>query len=228
MSMWVAGASALALVWIASRRRRKPRRDTTVVVVEPAEPEPVVEPPFGRLAMIEELLDEFVSDTPRPGFFYQIRGADTLASVSRDALDSIGPHAKSARTSYMHCLQSGPNWNMRLYGTKSTTKSFPKENLVPGKGIGILVAFLPRNMDAHARMLRGELPTMTVDKKDGKPLSVPSPFVDRGLVWFPPVDEESLAEGEPTCAPFSWDDGSSTIDPPPQLLELLEPVKEAA
>ena len=233
MSLWAAGAGVLGLVWLASRRRRRRAvvvvETPTPVVVEP--PVAVEPPPSERLLEIESLLGEFVSDTPRPGFFYQIKRDDTIASITRTALNTVGPHAEPARLSYMHCLQSGPNWNMRIYGTPSVTKTFPKEYLVPGINTGVRIAFLPRNVDAHALMLQGIQPKIAVDPKSGAPgtmnrnVSEPIfPTMRRhyGLLWLPPVDEDSLASGDPTCAPFSWDDDSSTIDPPPQLLELLE------
>jgi hypothetical protein len=115
---------------------------------------------------------------------------------------------------------------MPIYATPSTTKTFPKEYLVPGKSIGVRVAFLPRNADAHGLLLQGIKPSMTVDPTTGA--SATTDATSYGLLWLPPVDAESLASGEPTCAPFSWGDGSSTIDPPPQLLELLETQQEAA
>ena len=230
MSVWAAGAGVLGLVWLASRRRRRRAiavvETPTPVVVEP----PVaVEPPASeRLLEIESLLGEFISDTPRPGFFYQIKRDDTLADITRTALNTVGPHTEKARLSYMHCLQSGPNWNLPTYGTPSVTKTFPKKYLVPGINMGVRVAFLPRNEDAHALMLQGIRAKIAVDPTKGAPLRNESPPifpttpVHYGLLWLPPVDEDSLASGEPTCAPFSWDDDSSTIDPPPQLLELLE------
>ena len=168
---------------------------------------------------IEDLLREFISDEPRPGFFYQILKTDTFSKITKKALNSISAHTDQARLSYMYCLQSGPKWNMRLYGTPSTTKKFPKIYMVPGKNTGVRVAFMPRNADAHALMLQGFKPQMTVNKVTGAPLGGNHSF---GLLWLPPVDGDSLASGDPSCAPFTWDDDSSTIDPPPQLLVLLK------
>jgi hypothetical protein len=194
---------------------------TPAVVVEPAVDEE-------RLADIEELLAKFISDTPRPGYFFQVGEDNDLLDLVREALDTVAPHTEAARFLYMYCLQSGPRWNMRLYGTPSTTLAFPKEYLVPGKNIGVRVAFLRRNEDAHALMLQGRMPVMVVDPVKGSVIIADDYPNSYGLLWFPPVDAESLESGEPTCAPFSWDDGSSTIDPPPPLLELLEPQQEAA
>ena len=184
-------------------------------------PTPGPEPdPVDILAEIQDLLNEFISDEPRPGFFYQIRKNDSLSKITRKALNTISSHSNQARLSYIHCLESGPQWNMRLYGTPTHSKTFPKYFLVPGKNTGVRVAFLPRNADAHALMLQGAEPDMTVDKTTAESLGGGNNSY--GLLWLPPVDGDSLAAGDPTCAPFSWDDLSSTIDPPPQLLDLLQ------
>lgn len=222
MSMWAAGAGALALVWLAASRRHR-RKPVPVVVTDPPlvveDPETPDVDDSERLQDIAALLEEFVSPTPRPGFFYAIRKNDNLWDIARAALKTVGEHSDSALLSYMFCLQSGPRWNLPLYGTPSVTKSFPKKYLVPHMNLGVRVAFLPRNMDALELMRLGIKPVMVVDPKTGAPIGKYSSY---GLLWLPPVDEESLASGDPTCADFSWSDGSSTIDPPPQLLMLLE------
>ncbi len=69
-------------------------------------------------------------------------------------------------------------------------------------------------------MREGLLPPRTVHVRTAKALH--GEHVAFGLLWLPPVDPEQLAEGNVTCAPFSWEDGSSTIDPDPELLTLLE------
>jgi hypothetical protein len=62
---------------------------------------------------------------------------------------------------------------------------------------------------------------MTVDARTGAPASGDADFGAYGLLWLPPVSADALVVGEVTCAPFTWTDGSSTIDPPPELLALL-------
>lgn len=158
---------------------------------------------------IEKLLEEFVADTPTPGHFYQVQPGDTPLSV---ALAALGDRATVAdATDYLHCIASG-TYNMSVYGSPSTSKQFPAKFLVPGKRIGVRVAFLPRNEDALDLMLRGRHPRMTIDQRTGAPLGGASSY---GMPWLPPVDERF------SCAPFEWDDGSSAIDPPPDLLERL-------
>ena len=241
MSVWATGAGALALMWLLSRRRSKAtpkpgvrragrpkglkiRAGGKPTIPTPGLPTPTPGPepdPVDILAEIQDLLNEFISDEPRPGFFYQIQKDDSLSAITRKALNTISSHSNQARLSYIHCLSSGPQWNMRLYGTPSyAPKTYPKYFLVPGKNTGVRAAFFPRNADAHALMLQGIEPDMTVNPTTGKSLGEGSSW---GLLWLPPVDGDSLAAGEPTCAPFNWDqDGSSTIDPPPQLLDLLQ------
>ena len=219
MNVAVAAAGALGLVWVLSRKRRKPTPKPTAVV------EPTPPPPSSadaeRLATIADLMELYVSDTPKPGSFYRIGPDQTINEVARDALNSIGPHNAYARTLYIHCLQSG-QYNLGRYGTPAEALDFPGDMLVPGIGKGILAAFRARNKDAYALMLAGKYPRMAVDPASAAPLPPPMGGTSYGMPWLPPVDGASLAIGEPSCAHASWSDGSSTIDPPPELLSLLK------
>lgn len=194
------------------------------MIVEPDRPAPPTAEELSRLQQIEALLDQFVATQPTPGYFYPVQDGDTLPAVAQAALATIGPHTAAARMSYIHCLQSG-TFNLGRYGTPSTSKDFPAELLIPGKGLGVRVAFRGRNADALELMADAVMPKMTVDPISGAPRP-PGPsgvaHTSLGVLWLPPVSAQSLALGEPTCAPYSWADGSSTIDPPPELMALLE------
>ncbi len=220
MNAVAAAAGGVALIWLVTRKkRRKPSPRPTGTVVEPTRPATGAE--AQRLATIAELLEKWVSDTPTPGFFFELGPDDTINAVARDALNSIGPHNAFARTSYIHCLQSG-KYNLGRYGTSAEALDFGGDMLVPGIGKGILAAFRARNADALALMRAGRYPRMTVDPSSGSPLPPPKGGDSYGMPWLPPIDAGSLAIGEPSCALFTWSDGSSTIDPPPELLSLLK------
>jgi len=219
MRLAAAVAGGLALVWLARRKqKRAPLQLDSTLITEPL-------PPASAGAMYEHglelraLLGEFVRESPTPGFFYTVRPGDTLPSVAGEALGTIGPHGEHARLTYGFCIQSGPRFNLPTYGTPSTSNDFPDDLLVPGKRIGVRVAFRPRNEDAIAAMLSGRMPRMTVDPVTGAPDKTGSSL---GTLWLPPVDPASLAIGEPSCGAYSWSDGSSSIDPPPELLRLLK------
>jgi hypothetical protein len=87
-------------------------------------------------------------------------------------------------------------------------------------GIGLAAAFLPRNANVLQYVANKQMPPRTILPNGNKiPNATGSSY---GLFWFPPVSKDDLEQnGVVTCAPFNWDDGSSTIDPPPQLLNLL-------
>lgn len=160
---------------------------------------------------VSTLLEELVSDFPTPGRFYQIQPEDAPLAV---ALEALGPEAQAQDgVEYLRCISSGPRWNMPLYATTSPSKQYPNAYLVPGVRLGVRVAFLPRNEDALDLMLRGRMPKTAVDPTSGKPISEGSSY---GLLWLPPVDDEF------SCAGYEWEDGSSAIDPPPDLFEVLE------
>lgn len=200
MGLGVLLACGAALCFVATRRGR--RKPPASLMSPPPAPEPKT--------LAEELLEQYVSDDPCPGHFYQIQPHDTPTGVAAQALGADA--AEENLIDYIHCWASGPNYNMPMFATPSTSKTFPHRLLVPGKRLGVRVAFLPRNDDALGAMLEGRLPRRTVDPDTGAPRGVGRSY---GLLWLPPVDEEY------SCASFEWPDGSSTIDPPPALLEML-------
>lgn len=235
----IAGGVGLALVLFGSRKRR---RRVPPVVVDPARPhvpaesspatdvEPsVTNPPAylrnraeprsqTRLERIAKLLADNVKAEPTFGFLYAVRRGDTLPGIVKAAFDRIGGASAQQRLHYIHCLSSG-SYNAGRYGTPSTSKRFGAEMLAPGSGLGLRVAFLPRNEDALSAMLRGRMPTMTVDARTGEPLGEDGSYA---LLWMLPVNEAAVRAGDlPSCAAFNWRDGSSTIDPDPELLRLL-------
>jgi hypothetical protein len=161
---------------------------------------------------VAEILRSLVSSKPEPGYFYQVQPDDTPMSV---ALQALGEKATTEDAlDYLRSISSGPRWNMPLYSTPSTSKAYPDAFMVPGKRLGVRVAFLPRNQDALSLLLEGKKVSMSVDPISGDPKTPADTSL--GLLWFPPVDETF------SCAAYSWEDGSSSIDPPPDLLELLE------
>jgi hypothetical protein len=217
---------SLLLFALGSRRKFKKPSDIDLPDVDdpdaPDDPEKPTEPSEleQRITRITQLVDEYISPVATPGKLYPIKYGDNLSDVARAALDTISTlHTNQQRLHYIHCLSSGPLWNLRFYGTPSTSKVFPEMYLVPGIGMGIRVAFLPRNQDAVGEMFMGRMPRMTVDPETGAPAGGDH----YGLLWLPPVASQELVDGNmPSCAPFSWADGSSTIDPDPELLSLLE------
>lgn len=199
-------ALACGAVALLRRPRAKPRR-RQVLVTTPAVPNPPAE---REKTDLEHLLEAYVADDPTPGRFYQVQPDDTPAAVAATALGPTA-HAQDV-VEYLMCIASGPAWNMSLYGTPSTSRQYPAALLVPGVRTGIRVAFLPRNEDALGLMLLGKHPRMTVHPRTGEPVLPGSSY---GLLWLPPVNEAF------SCEDYTWEDGTSTIDPPPELLELL-------
>lgn len=219
----VAVAAVATVVLLASRRSRpRPRRARAPVrargnilalplpAIVPAEPT--------RLDKIEALLVDLVADDAKPGGLYRVQWTDNVWDVADRALSVVGPHTKGDVLEYIHCMSAG-DFNRTQFGTESTSRRYPNKYLVPGLGIGLRVAFMPRNQDGIDQMLAGNLPRMVVDPRTGKPASAHTSY---GLIWLPPVDADALAAGEVTCGGHEWPDGSSAINPDPKLLNLLE------
>ncbi len=166
-----------------------------------------------------ELLEMHVSGEALPNKFYQVREGDTPVTIARAVLASVGRFDEAHVLDYVYCFTSAP-FNLDRYGTPSTSRRFPARWRIPGFGRGLRGAFVPHNADALAAMHGGKLPARTVDERTGKPLDPEAR--ELGLVWLPPVDPGRLAEGIVTCSGFSWPDGSSTLNPDPELMALLE------
>lgn len=216
--------SSLALIGVATAATclligRQRRRRVELVVVDPIVVDGSDEDDEPHLR-IASLLDELLAEAPRNGHLYQIGRGDTVESIARAVLDDMGDGwTEQMLLDYIHCISSGP-YNLGRYGTPSTTKSFPKKWLAPGIGRGLRVAFMPRNQDALALLRVGILPRMVVDPRTGAPRGGDD-NIHYGLIWLPPIDPTDFAVGIISCAPYSWEDGSSTIDPDPELLALV-------
>ena len=206
----------VAIFWAA-----RARRPLAALPPTPPAPEPVeLVPVRNRPNQLTELLSSYLSDSARPRTLYTIGPGDTLKSVAAAALGAVGPHSQAQVIEYMTAIAAVP-FNLARYGTRSTSQSYPASWLVPGLQMGIRVAFLERNDDAVTAMRSGRLPVRTVDPDTGKPLGTGDSL---GTLWLPPVCPTQLGEGTVTCLPFDWADGSSTYNPDPSLLRLLEEV----
>lgn len=173
-------------------------------------------------------LKDFLSEPgkPTPGTFYAVQQGDTAANIARRALNKVvsgsgdqGGDGKGGarRLDYIHCITSGPRWNMTLYATSDSSGNYPAYYLV--NGVGLRRAFNPWHDAAKARIVAEEMPSRGVTPEGSKIAGVGS---DYALLWLPPVDPQALAEmGIVTCAHTTWGDGSSSIDPPPEILNSL-------
>lgn len=178
-----------------------------------------------------EILPDFLSQPgdPKPGTFYPISKDETLGNIARKALNSVvsksgqdeayGGDGKggSRRIEYIHCIASGPQWNVPVYGTTDTSSGHPAHYQI--NGIGLRRAFNPWHEDAKAAIIQKRFPARGVTPSGQKIGGVGSSYA---LIWLPPIDPAALGEfGVVTCAHAPWSDGSSSIDPPPEILSQL-------
>lgn len=169
-----------------------------------------------------DIISDLILDYPKPGHFYQIKSGDNLSTLVRQALNNEVAGAgqnNQSRLNYMKmCMNVGEKWNKKTYGSSRTSQAFPAMYLTDGSGLA--AAFLPRHANVLQHVANGKMPPRTILPNGNKIAGAEgSSFA---LLWFPPISRDDLEQnGVVTCAPFNWDDGSSTIDPPPQLLNLL-------
>jgi hypothetical protein len=174
-----------------------------------------------------EVLEEWVSLEPTPGKFYEIgtdpelTSSDTMSRIARKALNGAVAGAgnnSGNRLDYIHCVTSGPRWNWRLYASSNFTQNYPEFYGVNGKGLRM--AFMPYNDDARAAIANRRYPTRGITQGGQRIPGVGSSY---GLLWLPPVDPQMLdSQGIVTCGSVEWSDGSSSIDPPPEILNGLQ------
>jgi hypothetical protein len=174
-----------------------------------------------------EILEEWVSLEPVPGKFYaigsdpEITTNDSISRIARKALNAAVPgagNAGSRRLDYIQCVTSGPQWNWRLYSSTSSSTAYPELYFVNGRGLR--TAFLPGNADARIAIANRQFPTRGYTVGGSKIPGVGSSY---GMLWLPPVDPAMLdSQGIVTCGSVEWSDGSSSIDPPPEILNALQ------
>lgn len=169
-----------------------------------------------------EVIGELILDYPLPGHFYFTKKGDTLSQLVRKALNNFFAGAgedNQTRLAYIkQCMNVGEKWNKKLYGSSRTSTLFPAYYLTNGSGLA--AAFLPRNADVIAAVSQKLMPKRTI-MPNGAAIAG-SGATKYGLLWFPPVSRDDLEQnGTVTCAPLVHSDGSSSVDPPPELLELL-------
>lgn len=167
-----------------------------------------------------DLLAEMISQTPQPGYMFQVANGDTLTNVVRAALNSVVPGAgdsSSNRVQYMHCITSGPNWNWPLYASSSFSAQFPSYAGV--NGMGLRRAFYPWHENAKVALSQYRMPKKGITTAGSKITGVGSSYA---MLWLPPVDPDALDQGVVTCGALEHSDGSSSINPPPELLNLLQ------
>ncbi len=169
---------------------------------------------------LDVMLEHYFATDETPGRFYAVQPGDTPETIARAALTLIGSTRPSRQQilDYIYCFTSA-TYNLDHYGSTSTSLSFPAKWKVPGLGLGLRAAFLPRNADAIDLMTHGLPVPRTVDEQ-GRPTNAEAS--SHGTIWLPPVDPERLPDGVVTCEGFSYTCGTSGLEPDPALLRLLE------
>lgn len=168
-----------------------------------------------------DLLGEMLMNQPRPGYMFQISNGDTLSATVRAALNSVVPGAGEEgdnRLQYIKCITSGPGWNWPLYASSSfSTPNFPSYYGV--NGMGLRRAFYPWHENAKVAISQNRMPNKGITPGGSK--VDPAAGSSYAMLWLPPVDAAALSQGIVTCGLLEHSDGSSSINPPPELMSLL-------
>lgn len=161
--------------------------------------------------------------TPTPGAFYRVQPGDTVGSILTTAATAAGsPLNANNLMAYGQCLSSGVAWNARLYLRPSTPITNPNDAAIytevsaGGIAQNIDLAFMPQNPPVLDAIEQAKFPRANATYPDAAPLEDDA----RGVLWLPPI--QLTEQGEIlTCGQLVWSDGTSSIDPPPEFLDLL-------
>lgn len=199
--------------WAAEARARNGTRQASL---SPA--------PTTDLVVVEDglqaLLERYIAAVPSACHFYAICPGDTPQTIGKAVLHQVGgvEPAPELVDEYVWCF-SAASYNLQRYGSRSTSNSYPARWIVPGLGLGLRAAFLPRNADAIDLLAHGRAVPRTVDERG---VRVVDDACHYGTLWLPAVCPDELASRVVTCAPLPHPDGSVSLEPPPALLAQLE------
>jgi hypothetical protein len=182
---------------------------------------PAEKPDGGGTKKPGEVLTELLSDTPTLGKYYLIKNGDVALGangVLAKALDgaAVGADTGGNRLALLKLMTLSP-WNRTLYARTNTTANWPAYTNADGQNLG--AAWLPRHQSAISKIASGEMPKRNISSTGVKQGTGSS----YALLWFPPLDLDAFQSlGVVTDGGATWDDGTSVLNPPPDLLELLK------
>lgn len=182
-----------------------------------------------------DVLTPLIADSPTPGKFFLIQNANNACppggsnkpycwyaegknGIFAQALRKIDA-ARGANANghnYIKLCTTAGYWNANLYGRTGQSTTWPAYLKVDGVDIG--TAWLPRHENAIATMINGKMPRRTINAS-GQKVGSGSSY---GLLWIPPIDPDAYKQqGVISITGIKWGDGSSVLNPPPQLTSLL-------
>lgn len=184
---------------------------------------PIPEEPGSDIPTPGEILTDLIASEPTPGKFYLIKKNDVALGIHglmKQALakvSAIGAGKSQNFLKYLKHMTAGPGtWNYDIYGRDKNTKNWKKYTNSQGRNLG--AAWLPRHKNAIAAITNGRMPERNITLSGSKA----GDGASYALLWFPPIDKDSLENNVVTSAGMKWDDGSSVLNPPPELLSLLD------
>lgn len=114
---------------------------------------------------------------------------------------------------YVDLVFCGP-WNDRGHGTRGAARG---EHVGPH---GRTIRFVRCNPPNRARLRRGLPPIRNVEQGEpGRKARALDGLwaLELPYLWWPPLNLERFKAGEVTTAGLRWHDGSSVLDPPPEV-----------
>ncbi len=169
-----------------------------------------------------EMLTGLLSDKPEFGKFYLIKTGDKAlgnSGIMQKALTAAAPlrGTGSNRLALLKLMTTPNTYNADLYGRDKFTNNWPA--YTGNGGINLGAAWLPRHKNAIQAIASGRMPERNISASGNKSGSGSS----YALLWIPPIDVQALKDLDTvTISGETWADGSSVLNPPPSLLELLE------
>lgn len=164
-----------------------------------------------------ELVSQFESGNGQPetGTFFDRRQGDNLSTVARRVLDNAGiPQSSANRIAVMRLIECSP-YNDAVYNVKLSENSF-KSRFRQDQPYGI--SGYPQHHDNLLRMKQG-LPVRRAALRNSMDKHEAIPGGPRHAdMWVPLLKPGTEVVGPNSVA--VWQDGSSAINPPTEILAL--------
>lgn len=202
--------SGAVLTYLVGREVFAKPRVRTPIGPEP-EPEPIPDIDY------TDLIREFESDGGKPnmGSLYYQRQGDQLFEIARWVINNAGiPQSAQNRIAYLRLVECSP-YNQALYTVRLSENAFGQRfRTDPDVG----VSGNPQHHDNRNRMMQGLAPRRAAAKHSMTAHETVPGGGRHAFMWLPLLKGGTEVVGPNAVA--VWQDGSSAINPPPEILAL--------
>lgn len=198
------------LTYLVGREVYAKARPKPTPLPEP-EPEPVPDNYYA------ELIDQYESPggEPESGHLYYQRTGDMGFDIARWVIGNAGiPQTAANRIAYLRLIECSP-YNQALYTVKLSDSAM-KGRFRTDPDVGI--SGNPQHHDNRNRMMQGIAPRRAAQRNSMSAHEDVPGGARHAFMWLPLLKPDATVVGPNAVA--TWQDGSSAINPPPEIVAL--------